>query len=525
MSGKAAPLKFAPFSPISRLYRTYSCVNIMAATVETLLTPAARRYIESMLRVVAPSAALLDRRFRATLRGRRIAGAKPLPRECDEARIKALLAITPAAASRLRSLAGFFEQVDYSGRRLAKLNLPPDQVYAALDGFGALLDPVLGDNFQPAREQLRLATVLALTHVFYEVREAETQAFFGLYRAEVEAPRLEDMLRQFVRALTRAVHARAGRLIPVEEPGAKDLGRPLYIEPGGPNERLVARDLLRRRYASYWSYPVGGAAVLQFGFATPYPWLPRELTLLGAAAKRCWEAMERARLESEVRRLHAEALRAEEDERRRIGRELHDEAGQSLLFLRLELEMLEREAPEASAARLRGARQVAERTIAELRRIVAALSPAVLERLGLRAALRHLAERFLKMQACELRVRISGPCERLSRQREEVVYRVAQESLQNCAKHSQATRVNLSLLVADKVIRLRVADNGAGFCADTAKNKPMVFGLAGMRERAALMGGTLAIRSAPGKGATIVLELPQVSAPVIDHVKNSRTPN
>jgi signal transduction histidine kinase len=79
--------------------------------------------------------------------------------------------------------------------------------------------------------------------------------------------------------------------------------------------------------------------------------------------------------------------------------------------------------------------------------------------------------------------------------------------------------------VADKVIRLRVADNGAGFCADTAMNKPMVFGLAGMRERAALMGGTLAARSAPGKGATIVLDLPQVLAPVVDHVKNSPTPH
>jgi signal transduction histidine kinase len=497
----------------------------MAATVDTLLTPAARRYIESMLGVVAPSADLLDGRFRAALRRPRTAGASALSHEYEQARIDALVAITPAAASRLGSLAGFFEQVEYNGRRLAKLNLPPDQVYAALDSFGALLGAVLEDNFQPAREQLRLATVLALTHAFYEVREAETQAFFGLYRVEAEAPSLEDMLRQFVRALTRAVRARAGRLIPVDGAGAKHLARPLYIERGGPHERLVARELLRPRYACYWSYPVGGAAALQFAFATPYPWLPRELILLGAAAKRCEEAMERARLEGEVRQLHVEALRAEQDERRRIGRELHDEAGQSLLFLRLELELLEREAPEASAARLRAARQVAERTIVELRRVVAALSPAVLERLGLKVALRRLAERFLKLHACELRMRISGPCERFSRQQEEAVYRVAQESLQNCAKHSQATRVNLSLLSADKGIRLRVADNGVGFCTEKARNQPMAFGLAGMRERAALMGGTLAIRSAPAKGALIVLNLPQVSAPVIDHVKDSHSPH
>lgn len=492
--------------------------------IEPPLTPAARRYIEGMLKVIAPSASVLDRRFRAALRKREPAGTR-LPRGQREARIKALLAITPAAASRLPSVFHFLEQAGYNGRRLAKLNLPPDEANAALDEFNALLDPVLEGNFQPAREQLRLATVLALNHAYYEVREAETQAFFGLYRAELESPGLEDTLRRFVRALTRAVHARAGRLVLLEKPGAGKLAGPLYVERGSAGEKLMAPGVFRRRYASYWSYPVGDMAVLQFGFAARYPWLPRELTLLGAAAKRCWEAMERARLEGEVRRLHAEALRAEEDERRRIGRELHDAAGQSLLFLRLELEMLERRAPDALAARLRGVREVAERTIAELRRIVAALSPAALERLGLRAALRQLAARFGKMHAAVLRVRISGPCERLSSQQESVVYRVAQECLQNIAKHSRATHVIFSLRVADKAIRLSVTDNGAGFCASTAKNKPTSFGLAGMRERAALMGGTLAIRSAPGKGARIVLSLPLTSASVEGHVKDTRNVN
>ena len=102
---------------------------------------------------------------------------------------------------------------------------------------------------------------------------------------------------------------------------------------------------MRGRHASYWSYPVQPAAVLQLGFDMAYPWLPRELVLLETMAGRCREAIERVRLAQELRRLEAEARQAEQDERRRIGRELHDEAGQSLLFLRLELEMLEREAP------------------------------------------------------------------------------------------------------------------------------------------------------------------------------------
>jgi signal transduction histidine kinase len=106
---------------------------------------------------------------------------------------------------------------------------------------------------------------------------------------------------------------------------------------------------------------------------------------------------------------------------------------------------------------------------------------------------------------------------------QEVIYRVAQECLQNIAKHSGATQVNLSLRSADKSIRLSVADNGAGFCAETARNQPMSFGLAGMRERAALLGGTLAVRSAPGEGARITLQLPRSSAPVTRNGKNSRT--
>jgi signal transduction histidine kinase len=282
---------------------------------------------------------------------------------------------------------------------------------------------------------------------------------------------------------------------------------------------------MRGRYASYWSYPIRGAALLQFGFRVRYPWLPRELALLVAAGERCHEALERARLEREIRRLEAEARRAEEEERRRIGRELHDEAGQSMLLLRLQLEMLERDAPEPLRPRLAESRAIAERAVAELRRLVAALSPAVLERLGLEPALRQLAARFRKTHPAVLHLRISTLSEHLPMPSQEVIYRVAQECLQNIAKHSRATEVNLSLRTADRSIRLSVADNGAGFSAETARNQPMSFGLAGMRERAALLGGTLGLRSAPGEGASITLRLPRSSAPVTRNGKNTRTPH
>ena len=93
-----------------------------------------------------------------------------------------------------------------------------------------------------------------------------------------------------------------------------------------------------------------------------------------------------------------------------------------------------------------------------------------------------------------------------------MVYRVAQESLQNISKHSCATHVILRLSSADKRFKLSVCDNGAGFNPNLSPVKPLSFGLTGMRERAMLLGGTLAVKSMPGKGATVTLELPRAAA-------------
>jgi len=463
-----------------------------------LFTAAARRHARLMLRAIRPSADGLDRRLRAILR-----------RAYDDTACRAILGCTPAAAARLRSLPQFLEQVEYNGRRLAKLNVSPAGFSEALDQFESLLAPRIGDRFQPAREQLRLATLFEVNRAFYQVRESETQAFFSLDRAETEAQDLQDLLGRFVRILTQAFRARTGRIILRDAARNPKLSRPLYIARGEANERLIADPSMRGRHASYWSYPLREAGCVQFGFAAPYPWLPRELTLLDAAAGRCLEAIERARLREEVRRLEAESRRAEREERRRIGRELHDEAGQSLLLLRLKLEMMERGAPPNLRSGLAEVRHIAEQTVVKLRRIIAALSPAVLERLGLHAALRQLVARSREMGPARIRLQLAVNPDPIPRQIQEVIYRVAQECLQNAAKHSQATHINLFLRSADKRIRLSVRDNGAGFSGNPESTKPPTFGLEGMRERATLLGGTLAIRSVPGKGVAVTLDLPR----------------
>jgi two-component system, NarL family, sensor histidine kinase UhpB len=298
---------------------------------------------------------------------------------------------------------GFIKQVDRDARRLAHLNVSLDDAIEALERFDRLIHRALDGRFEPAREQLQLATRLVLDRAYFSE-----------------------------------------------------------------------------------------------------------------------EVLKRARLEAEVRRLQAEAQRAEEEERRRIGRELHDEAGQALMLLRLQLEMMGREAPPVLRPRLAEARELAGRTAVELRRIVAALSPAVLERLGLEAALRHLAARFNKLHPARVRLRVCLRGGAVSRPVEEVIYRVTQECLQNIARHSRATAVNLDLHAADKNIELSVDDNGAGFCTDQIGGRVNSFGLAGMQERAELLGGTLRVLTGPGQGTRIRLQLPLHSVPVVSNGKDSR---
>ncbi|MEI9971697.1 MAG: hypothetical protein WDO73_06385 [Ignavibacteriota bacterium] len=153
---------------------------------------------------------------------------------------------------------------------------------------------------------------MALNEAFYQVRERESQAFFGLSRAEVEASGRDDLLERFVRILTRTFRARTGRLLLLDRPPVGQLARPLYIERGQVREGLIVDPKMRGKFASYWSFPISPAALLQFAFDVRYPWLPRELTLLQAVAERCRKAIEKVNMEAEVRRLQAEAHHAEQ---------------------------------------------------------------------------------------------------------------------------------------------------------------------------------------------------------------------
>jgi signal transduction histidine kinase len=207
--------------------------------------------------------------------------------------------------------------------------------------------------------------------------------------------------------------------------------------------------------------------------------------------------------EEQVRQLAEHMLHVEEIERRRISRELHDEAGQSLLCIRLQIEMIEQSIPPEHAEWIRKlgeARDLTERTILEMRRLIAALSPAVLEQLGLGAAMRQLVNRFRRLNPIRVKLLLAR-LGRLPQHTEIIVYRLVQECCNNIAKHSAASSVNISVSSADGWVRLAVEDNGVGFRVEEALARKDSFGLSGMRERVALLGGRFEIRSYPKNGA------------------------
>jgi len=474
----------------------------------------------------------------------------------DARQRKALEAISSLAAARIlaagRPLAAFFEQVDYNGRRLAKLDLTPTQILRELRSSGRRLDgwlarssPEEAEQLSWARRQLEFATALALNNAFYQVREAESAAFHALFQAELAAHSHSELVLRCLQTLVAWSRAEAAWLL-LRAPDHRAWFR-AGVWPGHSSRRRlelpreVERRLARPRYlrcteavwswlpaprktrpwACCWSVPLLRGSrlmgVLQLAFRKPYPWFPREVRLLMAAGERILEASEKARMseelarrEGEIRRLAERMVHVEALERQRISQELHDEAGQSLLCLRLQLEMLERKAAPANAElaeALAETRSLLERTIEDLRRLVADLSPAVLESLGLPAAVRRLVSRFRRLHGIRTQLRMELG-RRLPKQLERVVYRLVQECLNNAGRHSQADHLNILLRADDNCLRLRVKDDGVGFTVPKTLTEAKGFGLAGMQERVALLGGRIQILSRPMQGTTVAIELP-----------------
>jgi two-component system sensor histidine kinase UhpB len=215
------------------------------------------------------------------------------------------------------------------------------------------------------------------------------------------------------------------------------------------------------------------------------------------------------RLEAERRRAGSAALHAQEEERARVARDLHDEVNQSLTGLLLRLEAAREAAPPELEAEIAETKALANQAMTELLSLARQLRPTALDDLGLAAAIGGQVEQLARGEITA-KLKVDGDFSDLGDDAQLVVYRVAQEALNNAARHSGAQRVEVLLRHSeDGGVVLEVADDGRGFAFDESERG---LGIGGMRERALMVGGELTIESRPGAGTTVRLEVPGESA-------------
>ncbi|GAA2108440.1 HAMP domain-containing sensor histidine kinase [Actinomadura alba] len=211
------------------------------------------------------------------------------------------------------------------------------------------------------------------------------------------------------------------------------------------------------------------------------------------------------RLEAERSASSAHALAAQEGERQRIARELHDEIGQSLTVVLLGLKSAVDRAPDDLREELQAVQETVRGSLDEVGQVARRLRPGVLEDLGLQSALSALSSDFSRLSGVPVTRRADPDLPHLSAEAELVLYRIAQESLTNVTRHARATRVTLSLTAGAGDLTLSITDDGRGGVLHEGA------GIRGMRERALLIGARLTIDAPPGGGTEVRLVIPHTA--------------
>ena len=226
----------------------------------------------------------------------------------------------------------------------------------------------------------------------------------------------------------------------------------------------------------------------------------KEIDRLGRSFNRLLE-----RVETERRRSSHLVLRAQEEERRRVARDLHDEVNQALTAMLLRLEALAQDVPPEQRDDVAQLKRLTTQAMDELLNLARQLRPTALDDHGLLTAIEAQVRGFGDRTGIEAHLETEGDPADLDDERQTVIYRIAQEALANAGRHARASRVDVSLTAEGDGARLRVADDGDGFDPVAARDG---LGLEGMAERAKLVGGELDLRSAPGAGTEVTLRLP-----------------
>jgi signal transduction histidine kinase len=258
-------------------------------------------------------------------------------------------------------------------------------------------------------------------------------------------------------------------------------------------------DLRRRQRAIVWQLFVVLGGSLLAGLA---------IAALTTRYARRWQR-ERAARAAEMAHLSARLLEVQEEERKFLARELHDEVGQTLTALRMELAPAWTAMAHAGAReRLRNCQDLAERAVRTVRHISLMLRPSLLDDLGLDAALEWHLNEFSRRSGIQSEYVAEEEMPELSDDTRTCVYRVAQEALNNCEKYSRATKARLVVRISEESIMLEISDNGAGFQLTPRGLPARGTGLLGIRERVSRLHGSTLIDTSPGGGTRVVVTLP-----------------
>jgi len=218
------------------------------------------------------------------------------------------------------------------------------------------------------------------------------------------------------------------------------------------------------------------------------------------------------RIEEERRRSGTLAMRAQEEERRRLARDLHDEVNQALTAILLRLEALAQDSPAVNVDEVAELKRLVNQAMDELLNLARQLRPSALDDHGLMPAVETQLKRFSARTGVEVALNTDGDPDTIPEDIQTAVYRILQEALANIGRHAAATAVAVDVEVNDRQLELRIRDDGAGFdpsgLAGGRNEGPGAgLGLSGMAERARLAGGELDVRSAPGSGTTVTLRI------------------
>lgn len=307
----------------------------------------------------------------------------------------------------------------------------------------------------------------------------------------------------------------------VAQSGEAILVDDISIDPRAGNPGLIAAEGLRAFAAVPLRVKDKVLGVLTIASHDTRKFSAEDVQLLESIASQIAIAVENAKLHQEVQRkdesrgeLLGEIFSIQEEERRRIARELHDETSQSLASLAANLEAVAGMLPsgnDKAKTRLRKVGQVAIDILDEVHKLIYELRPTLLDDLGLVAAARWLSDNNLGAAGVSVNFKTIGRVRRLPSKTETTLFRVIQEAVNNIAKHAHAKNVGLTLQFKKEAIVVHIKDDGEGFNVEEAissKDRPRGLGLLGMKERVELLKGTLNITSRPGIGTEVDIEIP-----------------